>query len=118
MATKKKKYEHITSRCFVNAPWYELKSHYLDMFINHGIQPEIGLEGLCLYDETEDEFKRISSILQENNLSCTLHAPFFDLAPGALDPVILQASRNKLRKAFRLIAVFKPKVIVCHLHFE
>ncbi len=112
------KYKHITSRCFVNAPWYDLKDRYLDLFLHHGIQPEIGLEGLCLYEESEDEFKRVASILKAKQLSCTLHAPFFDLAPGALDPKILQASRNKLRKAARLIEIFQPKSMVCHLNFE
>lgn len=113
-----KKYQHITSRCFINAPWYELKDHYLDLFVANGIQPEIGLEGLCLYEEPEKEFKKIAAILADNNLSCTLHAPFFDLAPGALDPEILEVSRNKLRRAFALIEIFKPKSIVCHLNFE
>ncbi len=111
-------YEHITSRCFVNAPWYELKDRYLDLFVQHGIQPEIGLEGLCLYEEPESAFTEIAEVLQENQLACTLHAPFFELAPGALDPEILKASRNKLRKAFQLIPIFQPKSIVCHLNFE
>lgn len=111
-------YEHISSCCFVNAPWYELKENYLDLFVKHKIQPEIGLEGLCLYEESDAEFKKIAKILKQNNLSCTLHAPFFDLAPGALDPEILTASRNKLRKAFHLIQIFQPKSIVCHLHYE
>jgi len=111
-------YEHITSRCFVNAPWYELKDHHLNLFLKHKIQPEIGLEGLCLYEESESEFKRVARILQQNQLACTLHAPFFDLAPGALDPDILTVSRNKLAKAFQLISIFKPKSIVCHLNYE
>ncbi len=111
-------YRHISSRCFVNAPWYVLKERYLDLFLEHGIQPEIGLEGLCLHEESPEEFQRVSEILQRNRLSCTLHAPFFDLAPGALDPEILLASRNKLKKAAELIPVFKPQSMVCHLHFE
>ncbi|MCK5683660.1 sugar phosphate isomerase/epimerase [bacterium] len=111
-------YNHITSRCFVNAPWYELKDKYLDLFLRHKIQPEIGLEGLCLYNESEDEFKKIADILHSNKLSCTLHAPFFDLAPGALDPAILKASRSKLQKAAELIKIFKPRSMVCHLNYE
>lgn len=114
----KRDYTAITSRCFVNAPWYELKERYLDLFINHRIQPEIGLEGLCVYEESAEEFQKIAAILRDNKLACTLHAPFFDLAPGGLDPEILKASRNKLRKAFSLIEIFKPKSVVCHLNFE
>jgi len=110
--------KEITQRCFVNAPWQTLKKEYLDFFIEHRIQPEIGLEGTCLYDEDPNEFRRIAEILQKHKLDCTLHAPFFDLAPGALDPYILAASREKLRRAFRLLEVFRPRSIVCHLQFE
>lgn len=111
-------YTHISSRCFVNAPWYELKERYLKLFVEHKIQPEIGLEGLCLYEESIHTFQEVAKILKENELSCTLHAPFFDLAPGALDPEILEVTRNKLRKAFKLIKIFHPKSIVCHMNFE
>lgn len=114
----KRNYTHISSRCFVNAPWYELKERYLDLFVEHKIQPEIGLEGLCLYEEPIDTFREVANILKEHELSCTLHAPFFDLAPGALDPEILEATRNKLRKAFELIKIFRPESIVCHMNFE
>lgn len=115
---QEKSYKHITSRCFVNAPWYELKDRYLDLFLHHGIQPEIGLEGLCLYDESQIEFQRIADTLREAGLSCTLHAPFFDMAPGALDPKILTVTRNKLKRAASLIEIFQPQSMVCHLNYE
>ncbi len=111
-------YSAITSKCFVNVPWYELKEKYLDFVIKERVQPEIGLEGNCLYEESSEEFQRIADILQKNNLPCTIHAPFFDLAPGALDPIILEKSRDKLRLAFKLLEVFQPRSIVCHLQFE
>lgn len=111
-------FQAIASKCFVNVPWYELKNNYLDFILSKNIQPEIGLEGNCLYDEHQSEFMKISQQLQDHHLSCTLHAPFFDLAPGGLDPVILEKSRVKLRLAFELLDVFKPKSIVCHLQFE
>jgi sugar phosphate isomerase/epimerase len=110
--------QEITRKCFVNAPWQILKTDNLSLFIEHGIQPEIGLEGTCLYDEDPAEFQRIASILHKHNLACTLHAPFFDLTPGALDPYLLAASRDKLRRAFDLLPIFKPRSIVCHLQFE
>jgi len=110
--------KQIKSRCFINAPWYDLKNKYLDLFLEHQIQPEIGLEGACLYDEPIEEFERIGSLLQKRKLNCTLHAPFFDLAAGALDPHILHFTRQKLRAAFRLIPVLHPRSIVCHLQYE
>ncbi len=108
----------IKKHCFINAPWQELKERYLDLFLQHKIQPEIGLEGTCLYDEDIREFEKIATLLTKHGLSCTLHAPFFDLAPGAFDPYILEQTRNKLHSAFALLKVFRPRSIVCHLQYE
>jgi sugar phosphate isomerase/epimerase len=108
---------HITSRCFINAPFDFLKDN-IDSIINLGIQPEIGLENDILYTFSLDEFSEVARKLKAASLSCTLHAPFHELSVGALDPFIREASRNKLRKAFNLIEVFEPRSIVCHLGFE
>lgn len=108
----------VIRRCFVNSPWYDLKNNLLDLFLEYGLQPEIGLEGNCLYDEDRSEFIRMHEILEKNDLQCTLHAPFFDLATGSLDPFILEKSREKLLRAMDLIAIFRPKSIVCHLQYE
>lgn len=108
----------VIRRCFVNAPWYDLKNDLLDLFVEYGLQPEIGLEGACLYEENIEEFRRVHKILAEEGLKCTLHAPFFDLAPGSLDPFILEKSREKLNMAMDLVAIFQPQSIVCHLQYE
>jgi len=108
---------HITSRCFINAPFDFLKEN-IDSIINLGIQPEIGLENDILYTFSMEDFSEIASKLKAASLPCTLHGPFHELSIGALDPFIRDASRNKLRKAFNLIKVFEPKSIVCHLGFE
>lgn len=108
---------HITSRCFVNVPFDFLKEN-IDSIIDLGIQPEIGLEGDILYIFSLEEFSEVASKLKAASLPCTLHAPFHELSIGALDPFIRKASRNKLRMAFDLIAVFQPQSIVCHLGFE
>lgn len=108
----------LTSRLFVNAPLDRLLDDLLEIFIDNHIQPEIGLEGSCLYDKSTQDFEFIAQTLAKAKLSCTLHAPFGDLAPGAADPKILAATRRKLRRAFDLIELFKPVSIVCHLGFE
>ena len=104
--------------CFVNAPFLKLKEGLIDLFIEHNLQPEIGLEGDVLYSQSNADFRAIATKLKENGLGCTLHAPFFDLAPGALDKTILAATRTKLKRAFELIEIFEPKAIICHLNFE
>lgn len=111
-------YQTVLSRCFVNVPWLDLKGKHLDCVLKNRIRPEIGLEGDCLYNESPATFQKISRLLQKHQLDCTLHAPFFDLAPGALDPIILKQSRAKLRLAFDLLDIFRPHSIVCHLQYE
>ena len=105
-------------RCFINAPIRQLEGELLPFFLRHRFQPEIGLEGDALYTMSAHEFKQIAKSFKDEGLSCTLHAPFFDLAPGALDKKILAVSREKLQRAFDLIDIFKPQAIICHLNFE
>jgi sugar phosphate isomerase/epimerase len=111
-------YHAITGNCFINAPYEQLRRGLLEYFVEKGLQPEIGLEGDCLWEVPEREFLATADTLRRNNLACTLHAPFFDLAPGALDPKIRAVTRHKLRLAFELIPVFRPRSIVCHLGYE
>lgn len=111
-------YSHITKKCFINAPYDQLESGLLDFFVQNSLQPEIGLEGECLWNVPHENFQRTADTLRENDLPCTLHAPFFDLAPGGIDSKIREITRDKLRKAFELIPVFRPESIVCHLGYD
>jgi len=105
-------------RCFFNAPFAALGAGLLDTFLTHGLQPEIGLEGDVLYRCQRREFEEVADALKAHGIGCTLHAPFFDLAPGALDREVLRVTRDKLAAAFDLVPLFRPKVIVCHLGYE
>lgn len=98
-------------------PFYRLKQD-LAAIVAQGIQPEIGLEGTVLYDEKEEDFALVAQTLHRAGLRCTLHAPFFELYAGSLDPYIRRLSRYKLQKAFDLIDIFRPASVVCHLGFE
>lgn len=111
------KFSHLTSRCFVNAPFLLLQAN-IDEFVSKGIQPEIGLEGDVLYRLKQQEFRAVSKRLRDSGLKCTIHAPFYELSPWAIDPHVRRVSREKLRLAFDLIEVFQPQSIVCHLGFE
>ncbi len=107
----------LKENCFVSVPFLKLRQN-IDFYIDHAIQPEIGLEGTILYDLYPDDFQQVARRLQDAGLNCTLHAPFYELYIGSLDPHIQAISRYKLRKAFELIELFKPESIVCHLGFE
>lgn len=112
-----RQYAHITPHCFVNVPYPRLVQDF-DLIRTHRLQPEIGLEGEWLYTTPREEFAAVAAQLHAEDLACTIHAPFFDLLPGALDRQIRAASRDKLHRAFELLPLFQPRSIVCHLGFE
>jgi sugar phosphate isomerase/epimerase len=112
------RYLHLTSRCFVNVPFDRLKNEFLDFVLAHRLQPEIGLEGDFFYDQSFEDYAAVARILRKANLPCTLHAPFFDLAPGGFDREVRRVSREKLRRALELIDLFAPRSVVCHLNYE
>ncbi len=116
--TKTRNYSALTEKCFINAPFERLQKDLLEVFLEHRLQPEIGLEGNCLWEQGPDTFVALAAAFQDRKLSCTLHAPFHDLVPGGFDKRIIALSREKLALAFDLLPIFKPQSIVCHLGFE
>lgn len=111
-------YAAIIGQCFINAPFAQLRQGLLPLFLTHRLRPEIGLEGDCLWSTGQEQFQAIADQLREHGLACTLHAPFTDLAPGGSESRIREITRDKLRRAFALTGVFRPRAIVCHLGYD
>jgi sugar phosphate isomerase/epimerase len=112
------RYPHLVTRCFINAPFDRLKNEFLDFMLTHRLQPEIGLEGDFFYTTSSEDYAVVARVLKKAGIPCTMHAPFFDLSPGAFDREIRRVTREKLRLSFELMALFKPAAIVCHLNYE
>ena len=110
--------EALISRVQVNIPFPFLGKGYLDLFLDRGLNPEIGLDAYSLSNFSRRDFSQVARAFHQARRRLTLHAPFQDLLPGALDEMILYSSRRRLGQAFRLLPVFKPVTIVCHLGFD
>ncbi|MEJ2672757.1 MAG: sugar phosphate isomerase/epimerase [Deltaproteobacteria bacterium] len=102
----------------VNIPFAFLHTGYQEKFLRRGLNPEIGLDAYSLAHYPPAVFRRVARAFHAAGRRITLHGPFQDLAPGALDDGILAASRRRLRQAFRYLPVFRPTVVVCHLGYE
>lgn len=107
---------HILPHCFVNIPFAEF-TKYEHLVLQYRINPEIGLDGDALYTFSKQDFLNRARFLADEGLSCTLHAPFHDMQPGAQDKFILQAVRDKLNRCFDLLGIFEPRSVVCHLGY-
>ncbi len=110
--------EALKSQVQVNIPFPYLMRGYLELFLEGGLNPEIGLDAYSLSRYPPAVFRRVARAFHASERRITLHGPFQDLLPGSLDDAILAASRRRLRQAFRYLPVFKPVAVVCHLGYE
>jgi len=110
--------EALVGRVQVNIPFPFLLNGYLGRFLEKGLHPEIGLDAWSLSTYPPKTFRRIARVFEKAGRRLTLHGPFQDLAPGALDDAILSASRRRFRQAWRWLPVFRPEAVVCHLGYE
>ncbi len=102
----------------VHVPFYYLLEGHLSVFIREKINPEISFSSFELDSFKPDDFRKVADKLIEAGLSITLHAPFMDLRPGAVDPGIRRASVDRLRQVFEIAPLFHPESIVCHPSFD
>jgi len=108
----------LVARVQVNVPFPFLLDGYLERFLSRGLNPEIGLDAWSLGTYAPRTFRSIARAFAVAGRPCTVHGPFQDLSPGALDDFILAASRQRLRQAWRWLPVFRPLAVVCHLGYE
>jgi sugar phosphate isomerase/epimerase len=108
----------LVARVQVNIPFPFLQAGYLEKFLSRGLNPEIGLDAYSLGHYPPGAFRRVARAFHGAGRHITLHGPFQDLAPGALDDQVLAAARRRLRQAFRYLPVFRPRAVVCHLGYE
>lgn len=78
------------------------------------IGPELGMDAFSLDALDEAFHQNLANLLAERSLSCSIHLPFIDLSPGSADKLILQASKERLRKAISLARIYAPKHLVGH----
>lgn len=102
----------------IHVPFPLLREKLLPMVVRERIQPEIGLSHLALDGCSRADFAAVAERLAGEGLSVTLHAPFVDLRPGALDPRIRRVTVERLQQVFDLAPLFHPRSIVCHPSFD
>ena len=102
----------------VNIPFTMLYESYLSLFMENGINPEIGFDAIALDQFSFSDFRGIAKQIHKRGLSVTLHAPFMDLSPGSPDPAVRALTRHRFKQISELVPIFRPRAVVCHTGWD
>jgi len=101
----------------VHIPWGRLETS-LPMLFSRRLQPEIAFSGPDFDGIDPGHLAAIGARLAANELAVSVHAPFHDLNPGALEPLVQAATERRLRQALSAAAALGARVLVCHPGYE
>lgn len=99
----------------VNLPFAQINL-YGHCFLKKGLAPEIGLNAKVLETTPPQDF--VIWAERFAGFQVSLHAPFLDLAPGALDPVVVEATRGRLKEAAALAPVWGARHLIVHNYYD
>jgi len=100
-------------RLGAHVPWAQIETA-LTAALDLGLAPEIAIKGPELDAIDEQCVLRTTKALEDAGLRPRVHAPFFDLNPGALDPLIRQATRQRLEQALQLAGRLQADLMIVH----
>ena len=98
-------------------PWAQIED-YLDLVLDLKLTPEIAIKGPQLDTLEEELLDRIAQTLARAQVRPSIHAPFFDLNPGALDPLIRQVTFQRLSQALSVASRFNAHLMIIHPGFD
>jgi sugar phosphate isomerase/epimerase len=100
-----------------HVPYARLGEH-MKFAIAHRINPEIYLPAESLDRIVWEELAAHAEALNAAGLATTIHSPFMDLNPGAMDASIRRATRRRLQQVMKAAEILQPRVIVVHPGFD
>jgi sugar phosphate isomerase/epimerase len=98
-------------------PYPRLSGH-LEYVVANRINPELFFSAEALDRLVWEELSAQARLLHTAGRAITIHAPFLDLNPGALDPSIRTVTRTRFQQVFQAAEQLKPRVIVFHPGYD
>lgn len=94
-------------------PWVQVDT-CLAPALELGLAPEIAIKGPELDVLDEQRVLQTADVLAKAGVRPRVHAPFFDLNPGALDPLIRQATGQRLEQTLRFAGLLQANLMIVH----
>lgn len=107
----------MSERLHVHVPFSLLEKH-LPLLLERGLQPEIALKWPDLVGDHRSAAARAAQRLGAAGLRVTVHGPFMDLNPGALEPMVRQATMERFRQTLAMAEWLEARLVVFHPGYE
>ena len=100
----------------VHIPYPKLKD-YFELLRKRRYDLEIYLSAAVLDQIERDDLDELKSSLDWTP-ALTLHAPFMDMNPGAVDPMVRSVTQMRFRQLLNVAAILKPRAAVFHAAYD
>lgn len=107
----------MTNNIHAHVPYGRLAEH-LDFAIKKRMNPEVFFPAEALDHLVWEELASLADSIHSAGLKTTIHAPYLDLNPGAIDPSIRAATRHRIQQVLKAAELLRPKVIVVHPGYD
>jgi sugar phosphate isomerase/epimerase len=105
------------SNLHVHVPYRQLEE-LLPHLLERRLQPEVAFKGPDLDCLDNTLLLRLGARLANSGLAVTVHAPFLDLNPGAIDPLIQRATARRARQALHAAGRLGARLTVFHPGYD
>lgn len=96
---------------------YEKIEYYSDFILKNRLNLEIYFKSSDLDEIERDSIIKLREGL-DYNPSLSIHAPFMDLSPGAIDSKIKKATIERFNQVLEIAELLRPKIVVFHSGYE
>ncbi len=105
------------SRLHAHVPLAGLRRK-IGIFLEKNLHPEIYFSHRALHLLADRELEEMARVLRSGNLRTTIHGPFYDLSPGAVDPAFRTLTAERMQVALDRARVFSPDTVVFHPGYD
>jgi len=107
----------LTNQLYAHLPW-QRRTEFMGHILALGLAPEIAFKGPDLDDLPSEQLTTVGGLINRSGRRPTVHAPFFDLSPGAMEPLVRQVTLQRLTQALQAAARLGAQLMVVHPGYD
>jgi len=106
-----------TDRLHAHLPWSRC-DELLPRLFDLNLAPEIAFKGPELDELADHRLVAVARVIAASGRRPTVHAPFFDLSPGAMEPLVRDVTRKRLTQSLHAAHQLGAHLMVVHPGYD